>query len=1188
MVRNLHEIVDKLLNGFFDYESGKLSFSVSRIEETIPAGEIYEGSFTIESIDESPASGNVYTSSMRLVCRIDSFEAKSVDVTFLFDSTGLEPGDIVKGDVQIVSDKGEYYIPFAFSIVRSIVKSSMGSIKNLFHFTNQAQMSWEEAVSLFYSREFTQVFEGNEKSQLIKYRGFCNNPGDEESVDNFLIAVNKKQPIYYSVDKTIHEFTNISESLRCELPVRKSTWGYVYLSAETDCDFLRIEKDKLTSNDFLGNVHRFVFFVEEDKLHEGRNFGRLIFRSSHQKLEVTIVASKRMSNEGLRIERREKRNLTMRLMRCYIAFRTKHINVNTWVRDSLKIVERLNVLDEKNPESRLFQAQLLLVSQRFNEAKWIIDHVASDLKIQQKDPTLYSYYLYLTTLYMRDDAYINEVAAEVEDLYKQNRDDYRILWTLMYLDEDLSSNHSQKIELIEEQYKKGCRSPIIYVEAYQYYVSNPVTLSKLGEFELQILMWAARNGLMNNELCKQVLYICARTKEFSDNLLKLLIGMYRVNEDPDVVSAICSMLIKAGKTDKEYFEWYSMGVEMELRITKLYEYYMLSIPLDRQELLPKSVIMYFGFRNHMDYVHIAYLYANMLRHRFEVQKLCEDYEPAMRDFAVEQIRNGRINADLAYIYEQVLPPDVISPDLIRDFVRLLFTCDVRIDDPDVKKICVIQEEITGERIYPVENGHAYPDIYSSNFMVFAENSKEIRSIVPPDKVIRLMDETVYVPYIRHYVTDNPGFDLYLCSGRKHYITVDSENVDFCRSLVDSIDIREDFKRDVRMELLRHYYDNNEISTLDEFLVNIDARILNAKDRAELVGYFVIRGMYDEAYDIITVYGAEKVPVKTVVRICSHMIGRKEELYDVMLVKVAYHAFINGKYDVLTLQYLVENFNGLTKELRNLWKAARQFDVDCDKLMEKLLLQMLETRTTIGEKEELFEEYVRHGSNTNVELAYLSYCAYDYFIKERMLDDRVFAHLVKNYRRGEELNEACKLALLKYYAEDEKEYDEHIREMLANFIKEFLQKNIYFVFFREFTGILPELAVYNDKTIVEYRTDPRVRVMLHYLIEGEEEEDNYHTEEMRNMYGGVFSREFILFFGENLQYYITEEADGSESLTFSDAISISDVIAEGRESRYGLLNDMVVSKTLQDDDTLIELMEEYVRDDCFTDRVFTCL
>ena len=1183
----MNEIVDKLLNGVFDYDNGKLSFSVPRIEETIPAGGIYEGSFTIESLDDLPASGNVYTSSMRLVCRIDSFEAKNVDVTFLFDSTGLEPGDIIKGDVQIVSNKGEYYIPFAFSIVRSIVKSSMGSVKNLFHFTNQAQMSWEEAVSLFYSKEFLQVFEGNEKAQLIKYRGFCNQPGNEESVDDFLISVNKKQPITYSVDKNVHEFTDVTESLRCELPVRKSTWGYVHLSASTDCPFIRIEKEELTGNDFLGNVHRFVFFIEEDKLHEGRNFGRLIFESPHQTLTVTIIVSKRMSDEGLRIERREKRNLTMRLMRCYIAFRTKHINVNTWVRDSLKIVERLNVLDEKNPESRLFQAQLLLVSQRFNEAKWIIDHVASDLKIQRKEPTLYSYYLYLTTLYLRDEAYINEVAAEVEDMYKRNRHDYRILWTLMYLDEDLSSNHAQKIELIEEQYKNGCRSPIMYVEAYQYYVNNPVTLSRLNDFEIQILTWAARNGLMNNELCRQILYLCARTKDFSEGLLKLLIRIYRINEDPDVVSAICSMLIKEGKVDTEYFEWYSMGVEMELRITKLYEYYMLSIPLDREELLPKSVIMYFGFKNHMDYVHIAYLYANMLRHRFEVQRLCEEYEPAMKEFAIEQIRKGHINRDLAYLYEQVIQADELTPDVVNDFVRLLFSYDITVDD-GIRNICVIQEEFEGERVYPVENNHAYPDIYSSNFMVFGEKENGVRMILPDRCINRLMNEAAYVPYIKNYVVDNPGFNLYLCTGRRHFITVDDDNVDFCRNLVDSIDIRESFKRDVRMELLRHYYDNNEISTLDEFLINIDPRILNAKDRAELIGYFVIRGMYDEAYDIITVYGAEKVPVKTVVRICSHMISRKEELYDVMLVKVAYHAFINGKYDVQTLQYLVDNFNGLTKELRNLWKAAGQFDLDCDKLMEKLIIQMLTTRTTIGEKDQLFEEYVKKGSNTRVELAYLSYNAYDYFIKERMLDPGIFVHLTKNYRRGEELNDACKLALLKYHAEDEKEYDDRTAAMLVEFIREFLQKNIFFVFFREFIDIMPELSVYNDKTIVEYRTDPNVRVLLHYIIEGDEEEENYHTEEMRNMYGGVFSREFILFFGENLQYYITEESAGHEALTFSDSVSISDVVSAGRESRYDLLNDMVVSKTLQDEDTLIQLMEEYVMDECFTDKVFTCI
>ena len=236
----MNEIVDKLVNGFFDYESGKLSFSVSRIEETLETGEVFEGSFAIDSNDGLPASGSIYTSSMRLVCRMESFNDSHVEVKFMFDTTGLEPGDIVKGDVQIVSDKGEYYIPFAFSIVRSIVKSSLGNVKNLFHFTNQAQTDWKEAVNLFYSKEFRQIFDGNERVHFSKYRGMSNRDGNEESVDDFLISINKKQPVLFSVDKTYHEITDITETLRCELPLRRSTWGYVHLEVSTDCSFIRL------------------------------------------------------------------------------------------------------------------------------------------------------------------------------------------------------------------------------------------------------------------------------------------------------------------------------------------------------------------------------------------------------------------------------------------------------------------------------------------------------------------------------------------------------------------------------------------------------------------------------------------------------------------------------------------------------------------------------------------------------------------------------------------------------------------------------------------------------------------------------------------------------------------------------------------------------------------------------------
>jgi len=48
------------------------------------------------------------------------------------------------------------------------------------------------------------------------------------------------------------------------------------------------------------------------------------------------------------------------------------------------------------------------------------------------------------------------------------------------------------------------------------------------------------------------------------------------------------------------------------------------------------------------------------------------------------------------------------------------------------------------------------------------------------------------------------------------------------------------------------------------------------------------------------------------------------------------------------------------------------------------------------------------------------------------------------------------------------------------------------------------------------------------------------------------------------------------------------VGDGTESRYTLLNDMVVSRTLQDNDTLLKLMEEYVEADDFTANIFTLI
>ena len=1191
MVRVLREIVDKLINGFFEYENRKLTISSTKIELSLSADELYEGSFRVASIEGVLVNGYVYSSNTRMRILTKSFEDVETEIQYEYNTMGLAEGDVQKGDIYIVSDSGEYYLPYVINIHYSALEGTQGTIKNLFHFTNLAQSNWEEAVKLFYSKGFIKLFEGNERTHLDKYLGLSRDASSEQNVDEFLVAVHKKQAINYIPERTNYEFQDVEGIFGSQLTIQKTGWGYVNLHVESDSAFLRVEKETISDDDFLGNDCSIPFFLHEEHMHAGKNYGKLLFRNSTQSFEVVVIAEKAKKNvAGISINQ-EQRRLQWKLMKNYVAFRTKQIAMGSWVRESMKITERLNVLDEKNPTFRLYQAQLLLVEERFNEAKFILDQVESTMHIKKTSDELYCYYLYLNTLYQREESYVNQVAEEVKEIFKQRKTSWRILWTILYLDEELELNPSRKLALIERQYEGGCTSPAMYIEAYNYFVLNPSGLVKLTEFEIQVLYWAVRNKQMDRELLKQVIYLSNRQKNFSEMLLTILIESYKIYQSDELTGAICTLLIKDSRTDVKYFKWYQRGVEAQMRITRLYEYYMLSIPLSYREALPKPVLMYFTYNNNLDYVRTAFLYANVLRHEDEMPEMVRSYERYMQQFVKEQILLEHINKDLAYVYEKVLHPEMITADMASHLAKLLFVREIIVDNPRMKEVVVLHGQFSEEFCYPIVDMAAYPQIYSKEYEIFLQDAEHNRYVLTEGAETRLMEENeAYIVSIRDYVSSNIGFCLYLCEGKRHYIAIDNRNAEFCRILVDSPMVKEDYKREIRPILMQFYYDNDKIAELDDFLQSVEGRQLDSKDRAELTEYLVRRGMYDEAYHIADTYGIEQLSPKTCVKLCSYRIGQIEQEIDEKLLGLCHQAFKAGKYDVETLSYLTKNFEGLTKEMRNIWLASTTFDIDSYYLKERMIIQMLFTGTTVGEKEEIFESYLRQGSNTSVELAYLSFNAYEYFAKDRMIEDKIFDHLLANYRLGENLNDACKLALLKHYAEEKSMDSERTNAMIARFVKEFIHKNMFFKFFMDFQEIVPELSMFSDKTIIEYSANPQSRVILHYVLEGgqDDDEDIYIKEEMRNMYGGIFSKEFILFFGENLQYYITEVAGEKEKLTESNSVSISDVVADNDETRFDLLNDMVVSQTLKDEDTLLKLMDKYVKTDYLAEQIFTVM
>ena len=87
---------------------------------------------------------------------------------------------------------------------------------------------------------------------------------------------------------------------------------------------------------------------------------------------------------------------------------------------------------------------------------------------------------------------------------------------------------------------------------------------------------------------------------------------------------------------------------------------------------------------------------------------------------------------------------------------------------------------------------------------------------------------------------------------------------------------------------------------------------------------------------------------------------------------------------------------------------------------------------------------------------------------------------------------------------------------------------------------------------------------------------------------IFVKPFVLFFGEMIQYYITEEKDNQVEVTESNRISNNDVYSEKDQSRYNLINQMLISTTLQDEMSLYKNMKQYSGFDEVTRKVFKIL
>ena len=1184
----MQEIVGQILNEKFEYKSGTLNFSCGKIEHTISVGKHCEGSFSIVLPEEASAeymTGYITASDPRMECFTYEFAGSEVDISYLFHSEYMEEGEVTKGEFYVVSNLGEYYLPYVISVEHSIPQSSVGPVKNLFHFTNLAKSNMKEALRLFRSPDFFAVIRKEDSHVHLLYQGLSSGVCELQCMDEFLCAVNKKSRV---------EFIPMEKKLRLEdpsgvaqliLPILRNGWGYTFLQVSCEGDFVFTEKEVLTEDDFLGERCSLPVYIDSQALHGGKNLGCVTLSNPYVKLQIPVEV--RVKTGNLSKERKEYKHNLVSLMEFYQAFRLKKIGMATWYKESEKLVEKMVLADEKDVAVRLFQAQLFLTKNRFNEAEWILTHV-QELLEKKESAILEGYYYYLMTLLKKDEEYTRRVAAHVEKMYKRQGEYWQLAWLQLFLSEDLNRSASGKWVFLEQQFARGCISPVLYIEAVQLLNQNPTLLRKLEEYELQVLYFGFKKDALSSEVLEQVYYLSERVKDYSKLLFEILAHYYEQTRDVRILKNICTLLIKGNLVDYEHFVWFERGLREELRITNLYEYYMTALDVTKDMELPKTVLMYFSYQNNLDYIHTAYLYCYVLKNKDKMPELFESYEPKMREFVKQQLRKEHVNRYLAPLYQHFLSSDIVDMKNAAGVARIIFAHNIEVERDDIRNVIVYQPDNSFGTVYPLMDSSVWVSLYGNDCVLIFEDGEGNRLVQGVAYTTeRLMRAGKYLPLVAGYIPADLEFDIFAygyCEERNEEI---GDSLSRWLRLKEADNVSERIHREVTIKALKFYYENDQKNLMVEYLEGLQGDFLKKKERADVIQYMIIAGLDDLAYQWVCRYGDGGVDPKYMAQLLAAMIRKKQHAYDDVLVGYAMRNFARGKTNAIVTEYLILHYKGMSRFMRGIWKQAKSYGVPVKALSERLLVQILYTHSHVGDVTAVVKDYAKDQPDMDILMAYLMRRSYDLFVEEQLVDGYVFEKIRGLQEEGVRLSRICKLGYIKYYADNKGEIKERDKAVICAFLADLLEQGIHLNCFLEFKELGPDsLAVY-DKTIIEYRAKPGSVVKIHYQITSEEAADEeYIMENMNLAYGGVFFKEFVLFFGESLQYYIVEEYGGESQLTESGSRQKSDMSVTERTSVYHMINDIVISKTLEDYDTFDVMLEDLYRTYFYNENLFS--
>lgn len=1179
-------IVEQYARGEFKVDRPVVAISVSRIELNIEAGTVYDGEFSVDTTNSCPVKLMVYDSRYILDFKSHTYVGRKNTVCYSFDARGLEQGKSFKGHINIITDGGEFLIPYNITVTAPYIQTGDRKLEDLFQFASYAEENWEDAIRIFGSEDFVRTFIGRDEKLRRVYDTLGLSLSIGQAMEEFLVYTHKKRALTLSVAQNDLLVEMPKELVRASVLITKNTWGYTSTKIASDCDFLIPETNILKWNSFDGNTFELTFLIDPQKIHDGESAGYIYIWNTYQNMKIRVSIRKpevvkmtpKSRQTRFTIKRAEEA-----LIRSYIDFRTDKIDLGKYIAETR---DALNILIKYRPENGMYRLGLLHMQileghSEFVEQEFL--RIDADANFTSMDDMEKCYLSYLKSLLRREKSLIERTARMVREKFetsKKNRLFY--FWILLFVDMSYTEDKWVLYDDIQKLFNEGVNSPVIYFEICDMFNKQPLMMKKIAPLEIAALRWGMRNEFVSEDVIVEFVKTASRQKTFDEQSFKMLEHIYDMRHDRNTLEAICGILVKDKMYDTKYHRYYSDASEKDLKYVGLNECFIRSMDHHHYDAIPEAILRYFSYKNVLTDEELAYIYASVIMNKADQMSVYRDFVPAIERFMEKMILQGKVSDDLTVIYDEFLDPETVKPEFASKLINIIFKRKIVCDNQNITGVLVSHGELGGEVKVPVVNGEAYVEILSPSAVITLLDDNGGRYVgTIPYSVERIVDERSYLDICHEYSARDYRYLLFLYNDIDIFTHRDAKEINLARDIVLCPEVSYRVRQEALTHMVEYYHENFDADILGRYMAKIDLDYVDPSYASRINTYYIVLDMYENAFEGMSRFGYVDVDIDELIKIAEYGIDDKRYDESRLLISICVYIYRRGYAGQKILSYLINNYNGSLEEMANLFKSVNSNYRNIDMLSENILAQMMFADGYIESIYDIFDVYYRGRSRGMVVKAFLRYCAHQYFIKDKKIPSNIMEDLYREIEKGNINDEISKMSMLYYFSNRVGRYTEEQQEWIRTTVRQFIEFSKILPFFRKFEAIVKLPGDMKFKTYVIFKGESGRQVWVSYSF-GQESSSmaNYKSERMNEIIPGVYVKEVVVFHGESLIYSIDGVA-GVSVVVESDILK-NETFHGGSGSSFELINSMIVSQETRNDHELIQAMDTYLYDRHFFD------